>query len=59
MDKIVNEYVKVGGDPQTADNNLTYWTLRGIYDREGKEALDKFVRNWKPTITAKPSRGYA
>lgn len=60
VDYIIEEYIKAGGRSENADRNSTYWTLRGIYDREGKESLEQFMRNWKPHICAKKSdRGYA
>ena len=58
VDYIVEEYIKAGGDKKDADRNFTYSVLRGIYDREGEEALDEFVKNWKPHIPNKKYRGY-
>ena len=58
VDYIMDEYVKAGGDEKDADRNMTYWTLRGIYDREGKEGLESFVKSWKPHVPVKNNRGY-
>lgn len=58
-DYIINEYINAGGEKDKADRSLTYWTLRGIYDREGEKSLDVFVENWKPYVAPKRSVGYA
>ena len=60
VDYIIEEYIKAGGKKENADKNFTYWALRGIYDREGIEALEEYMNNWKPHIVKKePFRGYA
>lgn len=58
-DYIISEYLKAGGDIKDVDRNFTYWTLCGIFDREGVEALETFVRNWKPHIAKPRVIGYA
>lgn len=60
--KIVNEYVNyvvaqyiiAGGNINDVDWNRTYRTLKGVYDREGKEALHKFVKHWTPLTRENP-----
>ena len=58
VDYIIKEYIRAGGSEKDANRDRTYWALRGIYDREGKDALDEFIKNWKPHVTTKKSRGY-
>ena len=57
-DYIFDKYIKAGGVLKDADKQVTYWTLRGIYDREGKNSLDTFIKNWKPYIPKNRSVGY-
>ena len=59
VDYIIEAYKKAGGKTEDTSRDCTYWTLKGIYDREGKEALEEFVRNWKPHFPPKSVRGYA
>jgi len=42
---IVDEYIKAGGAVADATIDGVYWSLWGIYDREGAEALEEFVKN--------------
>lgn len=59
VDCFITGYINAGGKEKDADRNITYWTLRGIYEREGKTALDEFVKNFKYHIPKPQLRGYA
>lgn len=56
---IINEYIKSGGKKEDADRDLTYWALRGIFEREGENGLRAFIDSWKPHITKPRVIGYA
>lgn len=44
---VVSEYVKLGGKEEDIRTDHTYWTVKGIYDREGEEALRTQIETWK------------
>jgi hypothetical protein len=58
-DYIIDEYIKAGGKMKDVSREATYWGLHGILYREGRDALEKFISNWKPYVRKESSRGYA
>ena len=59
VEYVVAEYKKAGGNEKDVDRTRTYWTLRGIYEREGEQSMLSFIKSWMPIALRRPARGYA
>lgn len=44
---VVSEYVNMVGKEEDIRTDRTYWVMKGIYDREGEEALKAQIDTWK------------
>lgn len=55
VEYVVEVYVNAGGNEVDADREHTRNVLFGIYDREGEEALNDFMKNWKPHVKKRES----